>query len=171
MTLFQPSKGKLACRLEIIEALRLLPERLREEVTGLSEAQLRFRPGDGQWSLKEVIGHVRDFAEIDHDRLVRMITQERPVLVGYDQEDLAREHNHQEANLETVLAELASVRQQTVHVVTELVDANWARTGRHLERGTFSIRQHVDHIVEHEALHLEHVRALKTQATGQGVAS
>jgi hypothetical protein len=171
MTLFQPSKGKLACRLEIIEALRLLPERLREEVAGLSEAQLRFRPGEGQWSLKEVIGHVRDFAEIDHDRLVRMITQERPVLPGYDQEDLAREHNHQEADLGAVLDELASIRRETVRVLTELVDANWARTGRHLERGTISIRQHVDRIVGHEALHLEHVRALKAQATGQGAAS
>lgn len=171
MTLFQPSKGKLAGRLEIIEALRLLPERLREEMAGLSEAQLRFRPGEDQWSLKEIIGHVRDFAEIDHDRLVRMITQERPVLVGYDQEELAREHNYQEADLQTMLEELASVREQTVHVLTELVDANWARTGRHLERGTFSIRQHVEHIVDHEALHLEHVRALKAQATSQGAAS
>jgi uncharacterized damage-inducible protein DinB len=167
MTLFQPSKGKLACRLEIIEALRLLPERLRGEVAGLSDEQLRFRSGEGQWSLKEVIGHLRDFAEIDHDRLIRMITQERPVLPGYDQEDLAREHNHQDAALPTILDELASIRRQTVHVLTELVDANWARTGRHVERGTFSIRQHVDHIVEHEALHLEHVRALKAQATGR----
>jgi uncharacterized damage-inducible protein DinB len=167
MTLFQPSKGKLACRLEIIEALRLLPERVRKEIAGLSEEQLRFRPGEGQWSLKEVIGHVRDFAEIDHDRLMRMITQERPMLPGYDQEDLAREHNHQEADPQTVLEELASIRQQTVHVLTELVDASWARTGRHLERGTFSIREHVDHIVDHEALHLEHIRALKAQATGR----
>lgn len=166
MTLFQPSKGKLACRLETIEALRLLPERLRGEVAGLTEQQLRFRPAPGQWSLKEVIGHLRDFAEIDHDRLLRMITQERPVLPGYDQEALAREHNYQEADLQSILDELASIREQTVHVLTELVDANWARTGRHLERGTFSIRQHVDHLVEHEALHLEHVRALKQRATG-----
>jgi len=66
---------------------------------------------------------------------------------------------------------LASMRQQTGHVLTELVDANWARTGRHVERGTFSIRQHVEHIVDHEALHLEHVRALKTQATGRAAPS
>jgi hypothetical protein len=56
MTLFQPLKGKLADRLEIIEALRLLPDRLREEVAGLNEEELRFRPGEGQWSLKAVVG-------------------------------------------------------------------------------------------------------------------
>jgi hypothetical protein len=33
-----------------------------------------------------------------------------------------------------------------------------------LERGTFSIRQHVEHLVDHEAMHLEQIRALKQQA-------
>jgi len=164
MTLFQPSKGKLADRLEIIEALRLLPERVTEEVKGLSEEELRFRPGEGLWSLKEVIGHLRDFAEIDHDRLCRMIKLERPILPGFDQEILVRERNCQEADLRAVLDELACFRRKTVQVLTELVDANWARTGRHQERGTFSIRQHVEHLVRHEAMHLEHIRALKQQA-------
>ena len=171
MTLFQPSKGKLASRLEIIEALRLLPERVSEEVKGLSEEELRFRPGEGQWSLKEVIGHLRDFAEIDHDRLCRMITQERPFLPGYDQEGLVRERNYQEADLQAVLDELASFRRKTVQVLTELVDASWTRTGRHQERGIFSIRQHVERLVRHEAMHLEHIRALKQQATARRAAS
>jgi hypothetical protein len=170
MTLFQPSKGKLADRLEIIEALRLLPERVSEEVKGLSEEELRFRPGEGQWSLKEVIGHLRDFAEIDHDRLCRMITQESPFLPGYDQEALVRERNYQEADLPAVLDELASFRRKTVQVLTELVDANWARTGRHLERGIFSIRQFVEQLVRHEAMHLEHIRTLKQQATARRAA-
>jgi hypothetical protein len=171
MTLFQPSKGKLASRLEIIEALRLLPERVSEEVKGASEEELRFRPSEGAWSLKEVIGHVRDFAEIDHDRLCRMIKQESPFLPGYDQEALVRERNYQEANLQSVVDELASFRRQTVQVLTELVDASWTRTGRHQERGIFSIRQHVDRLVRHEAIHLEHIQALKQQATGRRAAS
>jgi hypothetical protein len=170
MTLFQPSKGKLADRLEIIEALRLLPERVSGEVKGLSEEELRFRPGEGEWSLKELVGHLRDFAEIDHDRLCRMITQERPFLPGYDQEALVRERNYQEADLQGVLDDLASFRRKTVQVLTELVDASWTRTGRHLERGIFSIRQHVERLVSHEAMHLEHIRALKQQATARRVA-
>jgi len=171
MTLFQPSKGKSASRIEIIEALGLLPQRVSEEVRGLSEEELRFRPAEGEWSLKEVIGHLRDFAEIDQERLRRMITQERPILPGYDQETLVRERNHQEADLQAVLAELASFRRQTVHLLTELVDASWTRTAHHLERGIFSIRQFVDQLVRHEAGHLEHIRALKQEATARRAAS
>jgi len=164
MTLFQPLRGKSADRLDVIEALRLLPERLREEVEGLDEAQLRFRPGDGQWSIKEVIGHLRDFVEIDYDRLARMIAQESPLLLDYDQETLVREGNYQEADVREVLGELANFREQTVRVLTELVDANWARQGRHEETGRISIRQFVDQWAQHEAMHLEHIRALKRQA-------
>ena len=164
MTLFQPLKGKCAGRLEIIESLRVLPERVREEVGGLSEEQLRFRPGEGQWCIKEVIGHLRDFAEIDHDRLMRMISMESPLLPGYDQEELVRERKYLEADLAPVLSELASFREQTVHVLTELVDANWARQGRHEETGRMSILQFMERLARHEAMHLEHVRALKRQA-------
>ena len=164
MTLFQPLMGKSAESVETIEALRVLPEQLREEVQGLSEEQLRFRPGEGQWCIKEVIGHLRDFAEIDQDRLIRMISMENPLLPGYDQEALVRERKYQEADLRVVLGELASFRGQTVHVLTELVDANWARQGRHEETGRMSIRQFGERWVRHEAMHLEHVRALKRQA-------
>ncbi len=94
-----------------------------------------------------------------------MIREERPFLPGYDQEVLIREHNYQEADLQAVLDELASFRRQTVRVLTELADADWLRTGRHEERGVFNIRQHVEQLVRHEAMHLEHIRALKQQAT------
>ena len=171
MTLFQPSKGKSASRLEVIEALRLLPERVGEEARGLSEETLRFRPAEGEWSLKEVVGHLRDFAEIDQERLRRMITQESPFLPGYDQETLVRERNYQEADLQTLLEELASFRRHTVQLLTELVDASWTRTARHLERGIFSIRQFVELLVSHEAGHLAHIRALKQQATARRKAS
>lgn len=165
MTLFQPSKGKTVRHLEIIEALRLMPEQVVAEVKGLSEEELRFRPAEGEWCVKEVVGHLRDFAEIDHDRLRRMITQESPFLPGYDQETLVRDRNYREADLQAILDEMASFRAETTHVLTELVDANWTRLGRHLERGIFSIRQFVELLVRHEAMHLEHIRALKRQAT------
>jgi hypothetical protein len=171
MTLFQPSKGKSTGRVEVIQALRLLPNQVSEEARGLDEEALRFRPGEGEWSIKEVVGHLRDFAEIDHERLRRMITQERPILPGYDQETLVREHNYQDSDLQAVQDELASFRRQTVQLLTELVDASWTRTARHLERGIFSIRQFVELLVRHEALHLEHIRALKQQATAQRMAS
>lgn len=159
-----PNQILLAEQLHITEALKAIPGRVAREVEGLSEGQLRFRPGDGEWSIKEVCGHLRDFAEINDRRLHRMATQERPLLHGYDQEQLVRERNPQEVEIGTILEELLAHRLRTVALLSELVHANWARQGRHMETGAISIRQFTERIIAHEEMHLEHIRALKAQA-------
>ncbi len=164
MTLLQPSKGKEASHLALIEALKDLPERMAQELAGLSEEELRYRPGEGEWSLKELCGHLLDSAEFDHKRIHMMMTQESPLLAPYDQEALVRERNHQEGDIQELLAGLRRWRAQTVEMLTELVDASWARQGRHEEFGRMSIRQYVERKVRHDALHLEHLRRLKEQA-------
>ncbi len=158
-----PNQILLADQLHITEALKSIPGRVAREVEGLSEEQLRFRPGEGEWSIKEVCGHLCDFAEINDRRLHRMATQERPLLPGYDQEQLVREHNHQEADIGAILKELSAHRLSTVRLLSELVHANWARQGRHAETGFVSIRQFTERMIAHEELHLEHIRSLKTQ--------
>lgn len=159
-----PNQILLAEQLHITEALKSIPGRVAREVEGLSEEQLRFRPGEGEWSIKEVCGHLRDFAEIDDRRLHQMATQERPLLPGYDQEELVREHNHQEADIGRILEELSAHRLSTVRLLSELVHANWARQGRHAEIGILSIRQMTERLIAHEEMHLEHIRSLRTQA-------
>jgi hypothetical protein len=158
-----PNQILLAEQLRITEALKSIPGRVSREVEGLSEEQLRFRPADGEWSIKEVCGHLCDFAEINDQRLHRMATQERPLLPGYDQEQLVRERNHQDADVGTLLEELSAHRLRTVGLLSELVHANWARQGRHMETGVVSIRRLTERIIAHEEMHLEHIRLLKAQ--------
>ncbi len=76
---------------EIIERVRTLPDRVAAEIEGLSEEALRRRPAEGEWSMKEVCGHLRDDSEVWRRRLYMMITQTDPVLPAYDQEALVRE--------------------------------------------------------------------------------
>lgn len=45
-------------RLEVLEALKHFPQRLEAELVGVPEAALRVRPGDDEWCIKEVLGHV-----------------------------------------------------------------------------------------------------------------
>jgi len=46
-------------------------------------------------------------------------------------------------------------------LLTTLVNWNWARSGQHLEAGRMSIRQIVEHMVEHEAAHVADIRRLR----------
>ncbi|MDE3094802.1 MAG: DinB family protein [Chloroflexota bacterium] len=160
--------------LDLVEPLRALPGDLRDALAQISEAEALYRPAPGQpdaapaWCIKEIVGHLRDAAEVDHKRLYMMSTQTDPVLQPWDQDAYARDHAYLSRPLDDMLRELEDQRAQTVFLLTTLVNWNWARTGQHLERGRVSIRQMVEHMVEHEAQHLADVRALRAAAVARG---
>jgi len=146
--------------LDLVEPLRALPKQLAESMKRVTDAQARIVPGEGAWCLKEIVGHLRDNCEVEHKRLYMMSTQTDPVLEPYDPEAFAREHSYIDRNVDEMLRELADIRAKTVFLLTSLVNWNWARTGRHLEFGRVSIRQHVEAMIEHEAEHLRDAQRL-----------
>ena len=147
--------------LDLVEPLRSLPSMLEDELKGIGEAQAAYRPSPDQWCIRELVGHLRDAAEVYHKRLYMMATQTDPVLEPYDQEAFARDHGYMERPIDEMLAELRIHRAETVQLLTTLVNWNWARTGQHLEAGRMSIRKIVEHMVEHEADHLDEIRRLR----------
>ena len=150
--------------LDLVEPLRALPRQLADALKGVTEAEAAHRPAPDQWCIRELLGHLRDAAEVYHKRLYMMSTQTDPVLEPYDQEAYARDHGYMERDIAEMLRELGEYRALTVQLLTSLVNWNWARTGQHLEIGRVSIRQLVEHMVEHEADHLAEIRRLRAAA-------
>lgn len=150
--------------LDLVEPLRSMPEQLAGLLKGVTEAESLERPAQGEWCIKEHVGHVRDYVEVQHKRLYMMSTQTDPVLHPYDQDAYARDHAYAERDLGEMLRELAGIRQDTVALLTSLVNWNWARAGQHTEIGRLSIRQLVERMVAHEGLHLAEVRTLRAAA-------
>ncbi|MBF6600248.1 MAG: DinB family protein [Dehalococcoidia bacterium] len=147
--------------LDLVEPLRELPDRLRAELRGVSEDVASHRPAPDAWCIREIVGHLADAAAEYHKRLYMMSTQTDPVLPAYDQDAYARDHGYMKRPLREMLDELAAHRAKTVFLLTTLVNWNWARTGQHVERGRTSIRQMVEHMVQHEGEHLADIRALR----------
>ncbi len=150
--------------LDLVEPLRALPRDLKDALKGISIAATTYKPSPDDWCIKEIVGHLRDDAEVKHTRLYMMATQTDPVLQPYDQEAFARDHGYLQRPLEDMLSELADVRARTVQLLTTLVNWNWARTGQNLERGRMSIRQLAELMVAHEGQHLADIRRLRSEA-------
>ena len=137
---------------------------LADALQGITEAEATWRRDEGSWCMKEIVGHLRDAAEVYHKRLYMMSTQTDPILEPYDPDAFATEHGYMGRAIDEMLAELRGYRERTVELLTTLVNWNWARTGQHLEDGRMSIRQMVEHMVEHEADHLAEIRRLRAEA-------
>ena len=147
-------------RLQIIEALNRTPDLVETEVAGLDEGALRFRPAEGQWSIKETAGHLRDLAEVWHKRLYSVCSLTDPLFVSFDVEAYVRDRAYQEAPLAETIAAMRRQRNLTVDLLAHAVD--WTRLGQQPGVGRRSLRQFGELLLEHERDHIGQIRALKT---------
>jgi len=147
--------------MDLVEALRGVPRSLADALKGITDAEAAFRAAPDSWCIREIVGHMRDAAEVYHKRIYMMSTQADPVLEPYDQEAWVTEHAYMTRGIDDMVRELAGWRADTVQLLTTLVNWNWARTGQHTERGRTSIRQIVEHMTEHDPAHLHDIHALR----------
>ena len=102
--------GGVMDKLEIIEGLKDTPRLVSEEIAGVPDAVLRYRPAEGEWSIKEVIGHLRNAAEVWHKRLYSTATLTDPKMPLWDSVIGNREQNFQDADLSKLIAEMGEWR-------------------------------------------------------------
>ena len=150
-------------QLNLIEALKSLPRRLGEEAGGLSDAVLRYRPAEGEYSIKEIVGHLRDLSEVWHKRLYVITSLTDPRWPAFDGEASVREHNYHNADLGGLIATIGEWRMKTSDMLAHQVD--WTRLGQHPELGRRSLRQWAEFVVAHDEEHLAAIRALKEAQT------
>ena len=55
-----------------------------------TDADLDRRPAPGKWTAREIVHHLADSEMTSAIRLRRLIAEDNPVIVGYDQEQFAR---------------------------------------------------------------------------------
>jgi hypothetical protein len=139
---------------DLFEALKATPETLTGLLAGVSEAQARSaKGGDENWSVVEVVCHLRDAEEISLQRTEAMRDQDNPLIAGYDQEALARERNYRETDLRSALAGFISFRQRHVDALSALTAEQWERSGQHNEIGRITIFAYALHKASHDAIH------------------
>jgi hypothetical protein len=115
------------------------------------------RGGDENWSVVEVVCHLRDAEERNLERIRLMRSQANPLLAGYDQEQWAIERNYAAARLEHALAAFLKFRATTLNELLALSPQEWERPGQHSETGSITIINYVQHLVSHDAVHLAQI--------------
>jgi hypothetical protein len=133
----------------------------------LTPDQLRARPVPGKWSTLEVVCHLADFDPILADRMKRVIAEDRPSLLGADENRFVAALSYHERDLEEELTLIEKTRQQMARILRTLADGALQRIGVHNERGPRTLEQLLttasNHIPHHVQFILEKRRALGLQ--------
>jgi hypothetical protein len=151
---------------ETTAGLRSLPDELDATIHGLGDEDLRRRPRDGGWSILELCCHLRDAASIEHPRLIRLLTEERPHIEPWDQEGLAVERRYNDDDI-TVVREATFAAWQALATLIEASPPRaWSRGGTHPERGVITFGWRATRQVEHPREHFAQMRALRARMAG-----
>ena len=139
---------------ELLDALKVMPDTLNGLLSKVSEEQARSaKGGDENWSVVEVICHLRDAEEFTLRRVEAMRDQENPQIVGYDQAALAVERKYNEADLQSALQGFLNLREKLIAALSALSPEAWERGGEHNENGHITIFSYILHIVVHDSVH------------------
>lgn len=134
---------------------------LTDSIAGLSREELNRWPiagAEGAWSIQQIVMHLLDSDLIASDRMKRIIAEDSPTLIGYDETRFA-EHLHYSEMDARVAGEIFRLnRELTAELLRRLPDSAFNRIGQHNERGPISLAELVSGYVKHLDHHLTFLR-------------
>ena len=120
------------------------------------------RPAAGEWSLNEIVCHLRDVEqEVNLPRLRAVIEQDNPFLAGADTDPWALERNYQAQDGPHALRDYAQARKASARLLRAQPASVWTRTARHAIFGPTQLVEIVGWFLDHDLIHLEQVRKTK----------
>jgi uncharacterized damage-inducible protein DinB len=123
----------------------------------MSPEALRARPVHGKWSTLEVVCHLVDSEQAWCHRLKRVIAEEKPLIIGYDESRFTSALAYHEHDLQMELTLLTAMRQQMALILTGLPEPAWSRVCIHSERGLMTLAEMLEAEVEHVPHHIRHI--------------
>ncbi len=145
----------------VLKALREAGSMLLSELYGLDEEELRWRPVEGEWSLKETASHLRDAEELALAQFNAFISGSAPNLPAWDVDLLPQERDYQGEEIAPVLASFRGMRRETTYLLWGLTEADWQRSAEHPYRGPVTLGELARELAQHDLEHLWEVRQLK----------
>ena len=128
-----------------------------DALAGASDAELDVRPGPGTWSARDIVHHLADSEMTSAIRLRRLLAEENPVIVGYDQEEFAR-RLYYDRPIATSLEAFRIAREVTTELLSRMTEAEWQRTGTHSESGPYSAERWLEIYAAHAHGHADQIR-------------
>ena len=157
-----PSSSLPEVRAAHIQTLRLLPERLRAAVSGLTDQQIDTPYRAGGWTVRQVVHHLADSHANAHLRFKLALTEDWPTIKPYDEVVWANlADSRLPVDVSLVLVEALHIRW--VSLLESLSDEDFQKGYVHPAMG----RQNLANVLAlydwHSRHHTAHITSLRSR--------
>jgi hypothetical protein len=126
-----------------------------EAFQGVTDEELD-RSASGEWTPRMIAHHLADSEMTSAIRLRRLIAEEHPVIVGYDEVQFASKLTS-DRPVEPSLQAMRWARESTAQILERLNDEEWRRAGTHSESGAYSVEDWLTTYANHGHDHAKQV--------------
>lgn len=138
-----------------IEVLAKTADVLGGIIESHSGQTLQSRPFPGKWTPNEIIGHLSDSEWVYGYRIRLILCQEKPVILGMDQDLWVAGQKHNERQPRDLLAMFRNLRAANLELWKQMTPSDLTRVGRHNERGEESLGLMLKMNAGHDLSHID----------------
>jgi hypothetical protein len=149
-------------RRNAVAAISAMPELLRAALLGLDDKQLDTPYREGGWTVQQLVHHIADSHMTAFHRLRKALTEEWPVVPGYDEKTFATLPDAT-APVNWSVEIIAGVHARWVMLLQAMTDEQWKRGFKHVERGPMALDHATLLYAWHSQHHVAHITALRAQ--------
>jgi hypothetical protein len=141
-----------------IDRLERFADVLPAVVAGMSPQDARWRPGDGSWSVLEIVRHLADEEVEDFRRRVQLTLRDPGAAwPPIDPEGWAVERRYNEGRLDEAVERFVAARRESVAWLRGLRGPAWSNAYEHPKLGPLRAGEVFTAWAAHDALHLRQI--------------
>jgi hypothetical protein len=148
---------------QILTILIETPPRIAEFTVGLTETQLHAASSPGEWSINEVLAHLRSCADVWGNCIVMIINHDKPTIRAINPRTWIKSTNYLELEFQPSVQAFTAQRTDLLTVLQALRPKTWSRSaivtgaGNVLER---TVQSYAERLALHERTHLKQIKLI-----------
>ena len=148
-------------RQQLIAQYKAGADEVTAALEGFPQDKLNAHPIEGKWSAAEIVHHLGDSETTSGLRLRRLLSEDHPLIQGYDQDVYAKELRYNEREMGPSLDLFRSTRACTAQLFDFMTDEDWRREGTHSESGSYSAEDWLKIYAAHAHNHAAQISRLR----------
>lgn len=147
--------------LEASNLLERTPEEVKRLIDEISEDDLAREVVEGEWSIRELLSHLRDAQGVLAFRVNLLIDEDNPAIESKAVFEWAKDGGESPNTSMEIFQTYHNSRRETLETLRGIPLEDWWREGRHEEFGTISIKQQASYFATHELTHLPQLEFIR----------
>jgi hypothetical protein len=158
-----PASSMPGMRAAHIQTLRLLPERLRTAVNGLTDHQLDTPYREGGWTLRQVVHHMADSHINCYIRFKLALTEDWPTIKLYDEAAWADLSDGRWLPVDVSLGMIEALHGRWVSLLESLSEEDFQKGFEHPQMGRQNLAKALAIYDWHSRHHTAHITSLRAR--------